>query len=156
MADCARRPEKSESRDGCISWMFGLQLQKSLTSDFKENAEIPPTFQRAFLNWECTSSNPPRSARHSRGRRCYPSKTRKARCWRPFAIRRRSLSSQNGELAGHFGKSLRRTPRTFPFWGDSDRRLGSIATAARGIQYARLVSDGFSNKIGSDRTAKGL
>jgi putative ABC transport system substrate-binding protein len=29
------------------------------------NAEIPPTFQRAFLNRECASSNPPRSARQS-------------------------------------------------------------------------------------------
>jgi hypothetical protein len=73
-------------------------------------------------------------ARQSRGRRYLPSKSRKARCWRAFAIRRRSLNSQIGKLACHFGKSLRPDLRKLPFSGDSDRRLGSIATAARGSQ----------------------
>src|ERR1700730_7308848 len=31
----------------------------------RESAEIPPIFQRVFLNRECASSNPPRSARQS-------------------------------------------------------------------------------------------
>jgi hypothetical protein len=56
-------------------------------------------------------------ARQSRGQRCSSSMRRKARCWRAFAVRRRSLNSQVGELAGQFGNSLRRLPRIFPFWG---------------------------------------
>jgi hypothetical protein len=79
----------------------------------------------------CGGSNPPAPARQSRGRTCHPSKGRKACCRRPFAIRRQSLNSQIGKLACHFGKSLRPNPRKLPFSGDSDRRLGSIATAAR-------------------------
>ena len=52
-----------ESRDGCVSNTLSLQLQKSPTPNSRKSAEIPPTFQRAFLNRECASSNPPRSAR---------------------------------------------------------------------------------------------
>jgi hypothetical protein len=48
MADCARRPEKSESRDGCISRIFGLQLQKSLTSDFKEKCGNSPDISKGI------------------------------------------------------------------------------------------------------------
>ena len=39
---------------------------KSLQPQFsRKKAEVPPTFQRAFFNRECGSSNPPRSARQS-------------------------------------------------------------------------------------------
>jgi hypothetical protein len=48
MADCARRPEKSESRDGCISRIFGLKLQKSLTSDFKEKCGNSPDISKGI------------------------------------------------------------------------------------------------------------
>ena len=65
----------------------------------------------------CGGSNPPAPARHSRGRTCHPSKGRKARCWRPFAIRRRSLNSQIGKLACHFGKSLRPKSAKTPVFG---------------------------------------
>src|SRR5438445_4101335 len=47
--------------------MLSFQLQKSPTPISRKNAEIPPTFQRAFLNRECASSNPPRSARQCTG-----------------------------------------------------------------------------------------
>src|ERR1700733_13161879 len=79
-------------------------------------AEIPPTFQRAFLNRECGSSNPPRSARQSGSRRKYPSKERKARFWRAFSIGRRSLNSQIGELAGCREKSPA-TTANIPIFG---------------------------------------
>src|ERR1700733_5139139 len=49
-------------------------------------AEIPPTFQRAFLNRECGSSNPPRSAKHSAFQRISFFSSRKARQWRAFLI----------------------------------------------------------------------
>jgi hypothetical protein len=46
---------------GCSAYSCkSLQPQIS-----RKSAEIPPTFQRAFLNRECPSSNPAKSARHS-------------------------------------------------------------------------------------------
>ena len=65
MTGSAQRPKKPESGDGCVSRMLSLQLQKSPTPDFEEKREIPPTSQRAFLNRECASSNPPTSAGQS-------------------------------------------------------------------------------------------
>ena len=44
---------------------FSFQVQKSPTIDLAKNGEIVPTFQRAFLNWECTSSIFLRSAKQS-------------------------------------------------------------------------------------------
>jgi hypothetical protein len=38
----------------------------------RKSAEIPPTFQRAFLNRECASSNPPAPANQFGPRRNYP------------------------------------------------------------------------------------
>jgi hypothetical protein len=52
----------------------------------------------------------------------------------------RSLNSQIGRLACHFGKSLRPNPRKLSFPGDGDRSLGSIATAARERQAAFIPS----------------
>jgi hypothetical protein len=68
-------------------------------------------------------------AKHFPKQEVTPSNERKARCWRAFVIRHRSLNSQIGELAGRSEKSLRRLPRIFPFSGDFHRRLGSISTA---------------------------
>jgi hypothetical protein len=94
--------------------------------------EIPPTFQRAFLNWECASSNPPRSARQSSVWSSFPGN---ARLRRKSALFTRSISSpdsQIGNLRAQIGESLRPCPRIFPFCGEFRRRLGSIRTAARG------------------------
>jgi hypothetical protein len=74
MPGSAQRPKKPESGDGCVSRMLNLQLQKYPTPDFEETREIPPTSQRAFLNRECASSNPPRSARQSGNWRLYSEK----------------------------------------------------------------------------------
>jgi hypothetical protein len=68
---------------------------------------------------ECVSSNPLTPASQSRCRRCHPSKRRKARYWRAFAIRRRSLDPQIGELAGRFGKSLRPLYRGYSRFGET-------------------------------------
>jgi hypothetical protein len=72
MAGSAQRPKNSEARDGCISRILSFQLQKSPAPNFREKCGIPPTFQRAFLNRECGSSNPPRSASQSDARRLCP------------------------------------------------------------------------------------
>jgi hypothetical protein len=68
MVGSAPRPKKPSVKNpemgaypGCSAFSCkSLQPQISRIS-----AEIPPTFQRAFLNRECAGSNPPRSARHS-------------------------------------------------------------------------------------------
>ena len=65
MAGSAPRPKKPSVKNpetgaypGCAaSSCKSLQPQIS-----RKSAEIPPTFQRAFLDRECASSNPPRSA----------------------------------------------------------------------------------------------
>jgi transposase len=44
--------------------MLSLQLQKFPTPNFEEKCENPPTFQRAFFNRECASSNPPAAERN--------------------------------------------------------------------------------------------
>jgi hypothetical protein len=49
---------------------------------------------------------------------------------------RESPPSRLAFWAGKIADCLRPTPRMFPFSGDCGRRLGSIATAARGRQYA--------------------
>jgi hypothetical protein len=57
---------RKDSSESLQAWISGKSL------------EILSIFQRAFGNWECRSSNPPRSARHSRGRRCHPLKEEKS------------------------------------------------------------------------------
>jgi hypothetical protein len=42
MTGSAQRPEKPESRDGCVSRMLSLQLQKSPTPDFEEKCGNSP------------------------------------------------------------------------------------------------------------------
>ena len=69
----SEKPEDTKwtasSRDGCVSSVLSLQLQKSPTPNFAGSAEILPTYQRVFLNRECASSNPPRSASQSLNQR---------------------------------------------------------------------------------------
>ncbi len=82
------------------------------------------------------SSIPSAPASQSRSRRYHPAKSRKARCWRAFAIGRKSLNSQIGEFSGQSGESLRRLPQIFPFSGDSCRRpVGSALSARRGTLF---------------------
>jgi len=122
MAGFAQRPKNPESKDGCVSKMLSLELQKSPTPDFEEKREIPPTSQRAFLNWECASSNPPRSARHSVFERISFYSSRKARQWLAF------LLVESLQLR-HFRTFLVKPPESLqpssvklPFSGDSPWR----------------------------------
>jgi hypothetical protein len=103
-------------------------LQPQISS---KSAEIPPTFQRAFLNWECASSNPPRSARHSGVRPGRPRNAGLGRKWRLFALSISSPDSQFGNLGAPIAENLQPRPRIFPFCGDFRQRLGAITTAAR-------------------------
>jgi hypothetical protein len=48
MTDSAQRPEKPESRDGCPSRMFSLQLQKSPTPDFDEKCGNSPDISKGI------------------------------------------------------------------------------------------------------------
>jgi hypothetical protein len=75
MADFAPRPKKPSVKNPEMGAYPGCSASscKSLQPQFStKSGEIPPTFQRAFLNWECASSNPPRSARQSKARRLCP------------------------------------------------------------------------------------
>ena len=65
--DLRKAPERTwtppqESRDGRVSSIAQLTAAKVSNPKFRGKAqEILSTFQRAFLNRECASSNPPRS-----------------------------------------------------------------------------------------------
>jgi hypothetical protein len=49
MAGSAQRPKKPESRDGCISRMLSLQLQKSPTPDFEEKCGNSPDISKGIF-----------------------------------------------------------------------------------------------------------
>jgi hypothetical protein len=83
-----------------------------------------------------------------------PDTGRKARRWRAFAIRCRSLDSQIRKVRGQFGESLRTLPRIFPFSGDWRRRQGSITTAAE-AGSAVLRTDKLSSTCLSGRISAG-
>jgi len=48
MTGSAQRPEKPESRDGCVSRMLSLQLQKSPTPDFEEKCGNSPDISKGI------------------------------------------------------------------------------------------------------------
>jgi hypothetical protein len=48
MTSSAQRPEKPESRDGCVSRLLSLQLQKSPTPDFEEKCGNSPDISKAI------------------------------------------------------------------------------------------------------------
>jgi hypothetical protein len=48
MTSSAQRPEKPESRDGCVSRMLSLQLQKSPTQDFEEKCGNSPDISKGI------------------------------------------------------------------------------------------------------------
>jgi hypothetical protein len=48
MTGSAQRPEKPESRDGCVSRMLSLQLQKSPTPDFEEKCGNSPDISKGL------------------------------------------------------------------------------------------------------------
>ena len=64
---------------------------------------------------------------------------RNARQWRALRIGGRSLGSGFGRFRLELAAGLRRIFEIFPFSGDSDRRLGSIATAGPRAQCRAVV-----------------
>jgi hypothetical protein len=48
MTGSAQRPEKPESRDGCVSRMLSLQLQKSPTPDFEGKCGHSPDISKGI------------------------------------------------------------------------------------------------------------
>ena len=55
MAGSAQRPKKPQSRDGCVSRMRSLQLQKSPTPDFEEKCGNSPDISKGISQtgmWE--------------------------------------------------------------------------------------------------------
>jgi hypothetical protein len=48
MAGPAKRPKKPEARDGCVSSMFSLLLQKSPTPDFEEKCGNSPDISKGI------------------------------------------------------------------------------------------------------------
>jgi hypothetical protein len=88
----------------------------------RKSAEIPPTFQRAFLNWECASSNPPRSARHSAFQRIFFFSGRKGRQWRAFLIVESLQLRHFRTFSAKTPESLQPNSIKLPFSGDSPWR----------------------------------
>jgi hypothetical protein len=130
MAGSAQRPKKPESRDGCVSRMRSLQLQSLQPQISTKSAENPPTFQMAFLNRECASSNPPRSATQcGAGRNC-PRYSQKGPPMAGFCELATSLQAPYFyRPGGENPESLPTHAGLFPFSADRDRRLVSITTA---------------------------
>jgi hypothetical protein len=81
--------------------VHGWTAEPSRASRWWQGGRVIPWHYQRILIPPFGGSIPPAPARQSRGGTCHPSKGRKARCWRAFAIRHRSLNSQIGELAGH-------------------------------------------------------
>src|ERR1700716_2850790 len=48
MTGSAQRPERPESRDGCVSRMLSLELQKSPTPDFEEKCGNSPDISKGI------------------------------------------------------------------------------------------------------------
>jgi hypothetical protein len=99
-----------------------LPAAKVSNPRFRGKARNSPTFQRVFLDRECASSNPPRSARHSAFERISFFSSRKARQWRAFL-------TVESLLLRHFRTFSAKTPESFqpisikfPFSGDSPWR----------------------------------
>jgi hypothetical protein len=59
----------------------------------------------------------------------------------------RSPDSQFGHFRSKIADSLRLIFEILPFSGDSDRRPGSIATAWRGLQFARAVGSFLTSNL---------
>jgi hypothetical protein len=132
MAGCARRP-KSESRDRYVSGMFSLQLQVS-NSRFQGKVRNSPNISKGISRLGMFKFESSQVSQPVPRPEVPPLNEQKSPLLAGFCIRRRSLNSQKGELAGHSGKSLRRLPRIFPFCRDFWRRPGSITTAGHGPQ----------------------
>ena len=99
---------------------------------WRKSAEIPPTFQRAFLNREYASSNPPRSARQSDNWRLLSLKSYKCppiAAFCRFTLRLQAPDSAQSQ--SEIADSLWQIFEIFPFLGDDGRRPGSIYTAWR-------------------------
>src|SRR6202140_418332 len=87
-----KNPETGAYPECSASSCKSLQHQIS-----RKSAEIPPTFQRAFLNRECASSNPPRSARQSVNWRLYSRKSHKCPPIAVFCRLARRLQAPNSD-----------------------------------------------------------
>jgi hypothetical protein len=86
MAGSAQRPKKPESRDGCVSRMRSLQLQKSPTPDFEEKCGNSPDISKGISQtgmWEFDPSEVSHAFSFSEN---FLSLIRKARQMRAFLI----------------------------------------------------------------------
>jgi hypothetical protein len=130
MAGPAKRPKKPEARDGCVSSMFGLQLQKSPTPGFEEKWGNSPDISKGISQLgmcKFESSQVSQAVRRSE-------KLSLILVERPangglLRIGHQSPGSDFGHSRSEIADSLRRTFEKLPFLGDCGRRPGSICTA---------------------------
>jgi hypothetical protein len=136
MTGSAQRPEKPESRDGCVSRMLSLQLQKSPTPDFEEKCGNSPDISKGISQLGIYKFESSEVSQPVRRLETLPSITseKPANGWL-LRIGYRSPGSEIGRCGSEIADSLRRIFEIFPFSGDSDRRLGSIRTAWRSLQW---------------------
>jgi hypothetical protein len=121
-ARSAQPPKRPEFRDRADAECAPLSCRSLQTSISRKSAEILSTFQRAFLDRECSSSNPPRSARQSCVSRGFPRDSKMGRKYGLFACPIPSLRSRFSDLKAEICESLRPCPGIFPFCGDYRQR----------------------------------
>jgi hypothetical protein len=163
MVGSAPRPKKPSVKNpetgaypGCSAFSCkSLQPQISRIS-----AEIPPTFQRAFLNRECAGSNPPRSARQSDNWRLRSLKSEKGPPMAAFfESDAPSLGVKYRQSQSEIADSLRRILEIFRFSRDFDWTLSSIYTAwwiGQSISLCTLVVLAFRVQAHSRRLLRAV
>src|ERR1700730_18074166 len=97
MTGSAPRPESRDPETGAYLGCSVYSCKSLQPQISRKSVEIPPTFQRAFLNWEYTSSNPPRSARQSINLRLYSRKSHKCPPIAVFCRLARRLQAPNSD-----------------------------------------------------------
>src|ERR1700675_2362832 len=132
MTGSAQRPEKPESRDGCVSRMLSLQLQKSPTPDFEEKCGNSPDISKGISQLGIYKFESSEVSQAVRRLETLPSVTSEMPAnGGLLRIGYRSPGSQIGRCGSEIADSLRQRFEIFPFLGDSDRRPSSIGTAWR-------------------------
>src|ERR1700722_3604710 len=118
MACSARRPKRPESRDGCVSRMRSLQLQKSPTADFEQKCGNSSDISKGIPQLGMCKFESSQVSQAVRVSENFVFWMRKARQTRAFLIAS-TLWRPTFELFGPKNpKSLQPNPRKLPISGD--------------------------------------
>jgi hypothetical protein len=128
MTGSAQRPEKPGSRDGCVSRMLSLQLQKSPTPDFEEKCGNSPDISKGISQLGIYKFESSEVSQPVRRMEILPPAMLEmpANCG-IFRFNGRSPGARFGHFRLGLADSLRRIFEIFLFSGDGGRRPASLA-----------------------------